>query len=123
MTHRRQEGHAAFSLALPLPAFHASLTRRLGVAFILPEFLSALSPLLLLWSRPEQVPVSAVWLCVGLGAGWMGLTFSWHLPVHRLLAQGDASAQVMRTLLSSHATRTLVQALKCGLLLWMAARR
>jgi len=106
-----------------LPAFHASLSRRLGLAFILPEFLAALAPLLLLWRRPEQVPVSTVWLCVALGAGWMALTFAWHLPVHRLLAQGNVAPEVMRTLLSSHGTRTVLQALKCGLLLWMVARR
>jgi hypothetical protein len=106
-----------------LPAWHASLARRLGLAFIVPEFLSALAPLLLLWRRPEQVPVSAVWLCVALGAGWMVLTFTWHLPAQYLVAQGNASPEVMRPLLASHATRTVLQALKCGLLLWMVARR
>ncbi len=106
-----------------LPAFHASLARRLAVAFILPEFLSALVPLLLLWRRPEQVPVGAVWLCVALGVGWMVLTFAWHLPAQQLVAQGNASPEVMSPLLASHALRTVLQALKCGLLLWMVARR
>jgi len=105
-----------------LPAFHASLSRRLGMAFILPEFLSALSPFLLLWQRPAQAPLGAVWICVALGLLWMALTFTWHLPVHRLLASGDASPAVMSRLLTSHAVRTVFQVLKCGVLLWLVAR-
>jgi hypothetical protein len=102
-----------------LPAFHAALTRRLGVAFILPEFLSFLSLLPLLWRRLEGVPGWAAWTCVALGVAYFAITFGWHLPAHRLLAGGDGSPEVMRALLGSHAVRTVTVALRCGLLLWM----
>jgi hypothetical protein len=105
-----------------LPAFHASLSRRLALAFILPEFLAALSPLLLFWRRPANLSQGMVWLCLGLGMAWLVLTFTWHLPVQPLLAKGDASPEVMHTLLTSHAARTVLQAFKCGLLLWLVSR-
>lgn len=102
-----------------LPAFHASLSQRLGVAFILPEFLAFLSVLPLLRFRPEGVSVAAVWVCVALGVVYFAITFGWHLPAHTRLAEGDASPAVMQQLLTSHAIRTGALALKCGLLLWM----
>ena len=105
-----------------LPAFHASLSRRLALAFILPEFLSALSPLVLFWRRPASVSQGMVWLCLGLGMAWLVLTFTWHLPMQPLLAKGNASPEVMHTLLTSHAVRTVLQAFKCGLLLWLVSR-
>ncbi|HLL52770.1 MAG TPA: hypothetical protein VK447_04430 [Myxococcaceae bacterium] len=105
-----------------LPAFHASLSHRLGLAFIFFEFLAAFAPLLLLSRRPGSTPLWAVWLCVGLGLTWIGMTVVWHLPAHLALSRGDASEGVMRTLLSSHAARTALQAFKCGLMLWLVAR-
>src|SRR5207248_7800675 len=101
-----------------LPAFHAALTRRLAVAFILPELLSFVSLLPLLWRRLEGVPGWAAWTCVGLGVAYFAITFGWHLPAHRLLAGGDGSPEVMRALLGSHAARTVTVAMRCGLLPW-----
>ena len=60
-----------------LSAFHASLSQRLALAFILPEFLSALSPLVLFWRRPASLSSGMVWLCLGLGLAWLVLTFTW----------------------------------------------
>ena len=107
--------------AAALPAFHASLSRRLGVAFILPEFLAFFSVLPLLRWRPAGVSQAAVWSCVALGGVYFALTFGWHLPAHRLLAAGDASEPVMRALLTSHAVRTASLAMKGGVLLWMVS--
>jgi len=104
-----------------LPAFHASLSRRLAVAFIVPEFVSFLSMLPLLRWRPEGVPAAPAWWCAALGVAYFALTFGWHLPAHRLLAGGDASAEVMGALLASHAVRTATVALRCGVLGWMVA--
>lgn len=106
-----------------LPAFHASLTQHLRVAFILPEFLSFFSLVPLLWRRPEAVPGWAAWVVVGLGLVYFALTFLWHLPQHQLLAGGNASPEVMGALMTSHAVRTVTVALRCGVLLWMAAIR
>lgn len=102
-----------------LPAFHAALTRRLPVAFILPEFLSFFSLLPLLWRRPEGTPGWAAWACVALGVMYFAVTFGWHLPAHQFLASGDNSPEVMGALMGSHAVRTVTVALRCGLLLWM----
>ncbi len=102
-----------------LPAFHAALTGRLPVAFILPEFLSFFSLLPLLWRRPEGTPGWAAWTCVALGVAYFALTFGWHLPAHRLLGAGDNSPEVMRALMGSHAARTATVAIRCGLLGWM----
>lgn len=104
-----------------LPALHASLSRRLGLAFILPELLAFLAVLPLLRFRPPRAPAWAVWVCVALGAAYFAVTFGWHLPAHKLLAGGDASPSVMRALLVSHAARATSLALKCGLLVWMAS--
>jgi hypothetical protein len=102
-----------------LPAFHAALTRRLPVAFILPEFLSFFSLLPMLWRRVEGVPGWAAWACVALGVAYFGITFGWHLPAHRLLGAGDGSPEVMGALMTSHAVRTVTVALRCGVLAWM----
>lgn len=106
-----------------LPAFHAAVTQRLRVAFILPEFLSFFSLLPLLWRRPEGVPGWPAWAAVGLGLIYFALTFGWHLPAHGHLARGEASAEVMGALMTSHAVRTVTVALRCGALLWMASIR
>jgi len=103
-----------------LPAFHASLTQHLRVAFILPEFLSFFSLVPLLWRRPEGVPGWAAWAVVGLGLVYFAITFAWHLPQHQRLAGGEGSAEVMGALMASHAVRTVTVALRCGLLVWMA---
>lgn len=110
---------AAGSAALPL--LHTALNRRLGLVFIAPEFLAFLSVLPLLWLRPTRISIGSVWLCVALGVAYFVVTFGWHLPAHKLL-DGDASGQAMQKLLTSHAVRTVVVAIKCGLLLWMIAR-
>lgn len=102
-----------------LPDFHASLSRRLGVAFILPELLSFFWLLPLLRWRPEGVSAASAWACVALGVAYFAITFGWHLPAHRLLANGDASPAAMGALLVSHAVRTASLALRCGLLSWM----
>lgn len=102
-----------------LPALHASLSRRLGLPFILPEFLAFLTVLPLLRLRPPRVPAWAVWACVVLGVVYFAVTFGWHLPAHKLLAGGDDSPGTLQLLLTSHAVRTASLALKCGLLGWM----
>lgn len=104
-----------------LPVLHTALNRRLGLVFIAPEFLAFLAVLPLFWLRPARVAIGSVWLCVALGVAYFVVTFGWHLPAHKLL-DGDTSDQAMRTLLVSHAVRTILVALKCGLLLWMLAR-
>ena len=104
-----------------LPAFHASLSRRLAIVFILPEFLAFLSVLPLFWVRSLRISAWTVWTCVALGVAYFAVTFGWHLPMHKLLAHGDASASTMQLLLGSHAIRTASVALKCGLLVWMLA--
>lgn len=104
-----------------LPALHASLSRRLGLAFILPEFLAFLSVLPLLRLRPPRVPAWSVWACVALGVVYFAVTFGWHLPAHKLLAGGENSPSTLQLLLVSHAVRTASLALKCGLLVWMIA--
>ncbi len=100
-----------------LPVLHAALTRRLGVVFILPEFLALLTLLPLLYWRPVRNEVWRLWVCLGLSIAYFVVTFGWHLPAHKLLASGDVSA--MPTLLESHAVRTIFTALKCALLLGM----
>ncbi len=100
-----------------LPVLHAALTRRLGVVFILPEFLALLTLLPLLYWRPVRNQVGRLWVCLGLSIAYFVVTFGWHLPAHKLLALGDVSA--MPTLLGSHAVRTIFTALKCALLLGM----
>ena len=102
-----------------LPAWHASLSRRLVVAFITPEFLSFLVMLPLLRWRPEGAPASLAWGAVLLGLVYFAITFGWHLPAHRQIAGGDASPEVMGAMLGSHAVRTVALALRCGLLVWM----
>ena len=104
-----------------LPSVHAALTRRLGVVFILPEFLAFLSVLPLFWLRPPELPAVAVWACLALGIAYFVITFGWHLPAHKLLSTGDSSTAALRKLLVSHAARTTTVALKCGILLWMIA--
>jgi hypothetical protein len=104
-----------------LPAFHALVTGRLRVAYILPELLSVLVLVPLLWRRPEGVPAWGAWVALGLGLVYLAITFAWHLPVHRALAGGDASAEVMGALMASHAVRTVTVALRCGVLLWMVS--
>lgn len=105
--------------AASLPALHAAFSRRLGGVFVLPEFLAFLGAIPLLRLRPPSVPAWSVWACLLSGAAYFIVTFGWHLPLHRLLARGDASASVMASLLISHGVRTASLALKCGLLLWM----
>jgi hypothetical protein len=106
-----------------LPAFHASVTQHLRVAFILPEFLSFFSLLPLLWRQPEGVPKWGVWVAVALGLVYFAITFRWHLPQHQRLAGGDASPEVMGVLMASHAVRTVTVALRCAVLLWLVAIR
>ncbi len=100
-----------------LSVLHTALTRRLGVVFILPEFLALLTLLPLLYWRPVHRGVWRLWVCLGLGIGYFIVTFGWHLPAHKLLAAGDASA--MPRLLVSHAVRTIMIAVKCALLIGM----
>jgi len=104
-----------------LPALHAALTHRLGVVFILPEFLAFGLVLPLFYWRPPTIRISILWACLALGIVYFGVTFAWHLPAHKLLALGDASA--MPALLVSHAVRTTSVALKCGLLVWLLRAR
>lgn len=102
-----------------LPALYAALNARLGLSFVLPEFLAFLAVLPLLALRPPRIPARAVWVCIALGVVWFVVTFGWHLPAHKVIAMGDASPPVMQWLLVSHATRTASLALKCGILSWM----
>ncbi|HYV49661.1 MAG TPA: hypothetical protein VFA20_32610 [Myxococcaceae bacterium] len=104
-----------------LPALHASVTGHLRLAFIVPELLSFFAMVPLLWRRPEGVPAWPAWVAVGLGLAYFAITFGWHLPAHGRLARGDASAEVMGALMTSHAVRTVTVALRCGALLWMAS--
>lgn len=103
-----------------LSTVHGALTRRLGIVFILPEFLAFVLVLPLFYWRPAFTRASSLWACVGLGIVYFVVTFGGHLPAHELLALGDASA--LPTLLVSHVVRTLSLGLKCGLLTWMIWR-
>lgn len=102
-----------------LPTLHAALTRRLGVVFIMPEFLALFFLLPLFRWRPANVRPFRLEACLALGFAYFVVTFGWHLPAHKRLALGHAGA--MSILLGSHAVRTLFTALKCGLLLEMIA--
>ncbi|HRI71685.1 MAG TPA: hypothetical protein PK156_45950 [Polyangium sp.] len=104
-----------------LPAVHAGLTRRLGVAFILPELLAFVAVLPLFRWCPSGISKKNLVVCILLGVVYFALTFAWHLPTHKLLSMGNGSA--MPALLASHALRTIVQAVKCGVLVIGFIRR
>jgi len=76
--------------------------------------------LLYAW-RPEGVPLWAVHAGVLLTVGYFAITFGWHLPAHRALANGDNSPEALRPLLGSQWARTAVQFARAGLLLYLSA--
>ena len=104
-----------------LPKIHAAMTGRLGVAFILPEMVAFVSVLPLFRWPLRGLSKTNVALCVFFGVLYFAVTFSSHLPAHKLLSLGDISA--MPALLSSHALRTVVQLVKCGILVAMYPTR
>lgn len=115
-----------FSVAYPmmdalgassLVALHDALQKRLGLPFVAAELFSFLSALALLAKRPRAVPAWAAWACVGLGLLYFSITFGVHLPAHGRVSFGNEDA--MHPLLVSHAARTALVALQCGMLLWM----
>ena len=103
------------------PAYYAAFTSRIAFVVVVPEFVAFLSVVPLFFTRPPHVPPWAVGTTLAAGLAYMLITFGWHLPVHRLLANGDNSAAVVDQLLRTHALRT-VQAAKCALLGWMLVK-
>ena len=93
------------------------------VRYLLWDFGDTLVDQRWMWPNPEGVPGWPAWAAVGLGLVYFAITFGWHLPAHGHLARGEAPAEVMGTLMTSHAVRTVTVALRCGVLLWMASIR
>lgn len=104
------------------PSYYAVFTRSIALPVVIPEFLALLSVIPLFFFRPASVPAWSVAAVLGAGVLYMVITFGWHLPVHRMLANGDNSQSVVDALVRTNGMRTLVQAAKCGLVFWMITR-
>jgi len=107
---------------IEFPKLYGSFTSRIALPVVIPEFLALLSVVPMFWIRPEAVPAWMVWATLGAGVLYMAITFGLHLPVHAVLAKGDNSAPVIASLVRTHALRTIVQAAKCVVVVWMLAR-
>ncbi len=100
--------------AASFPAFHAAHAERITLV-VLPAMLAELACAVWLVARPlEHVSRWAAW--TGLAATvvvWLVTAF-WSVPCHDALARGF-SAEAHRSLLWSHAVRTLLWSLRGGL--------
>lgn len=101
------------------PAYYAAFTSRIAFVVVLPEFLALLSAVPLFFTRDGAW---IAWVALATGAAYMAITFGWHLPVHRALANGDNGPAVVDALLTSNGARTIVQALKCVFVAWVIFR-
>ena len=78
--------------------------------------------LLLSVARPASTPLAAVHVLCAFAVLYFVITFGWHLPAHRALADGKNSPQALSPLLASQWTRTAVQLARVALLGWLGAR-
>jgi hypothetical protein len=103
------------------PAYYSAFTSRIPAPVVIPEFLALLSIVPLLFVD-APVPKWSVWATLAAGIVYMAITFGLHLPVHRALAAGDNSHDIIAALVRTNGYRTIVQLAKCGLVGWMLAR-
>ena len=104
------------------PSVYQALTSRIGLPVVVWEFVALLATVPLYFARPPSTPVWAVHVVIALGLAYFAITFAWHLPSHKALAAGDNSSGAMAPLLTSQWTRTVVQAARAGVLMWLGAR-
>jgi hypothetical protein len=104
------------------PSLYQALTSRLGLPVVIWEFVALLATIPLYFARPSATPLWAVHALLALGIAYFVITFGWHLPSHKALAAGDNSAAALAPLLDSQWVRTLVQAARAGLLMWLGSR-
>ena len=104
------------------PAYYASFTSRIALVVVAPEFLALLSAVPLFFWRSDSLGAWVPWVALGAGVLYMVITFGFHLPVHRALAQGDNGPAVISALLATNGARTILQALKCGFVGWVLSK-
>jgi hypothetical protein len=99
---------------------YSGFTGRIGLPVVSFEFLAFFATLALYAARPDSTPLWAVHVLTVLGLGYFAITFGWHLPAHRPLAAGDNSD--LGALMASQWSRTPLQLVRAGFLLWLCAR-
>ena len=104
------------------PSLYQALTSRIGLPVVVWEFAALLATVPLYFARPASTPLWAVHGLIALGVAYFAITFGWHLPSHKALAAGDNSAEALAPLLTSQWIRTVVQAARAGLLIWLGSR-
>lgn len=99
-------------------AYEAEHTRRMGWLLALPASLEVVTGALLVWVRPDIVPI---WLVVGSGSLlfliWL-LTISVQVPHHVRLSEGHDSRRI-DALVASNRWRTLLWSLRGIGVAWM----
>lgn len=93
--------------------YEAGHTRRIGILLVLPALAEIVTAALLLWSRPQAVPVALV-VAAGamLAAVWI-VTALVHAPLHGRLAAGK-NERLLRRLVATNWARTALWSLRGG---------
>lgn len=101
-------------------AYEAAHTRLTTWVVTPPMVVEAVTGVLLLWRRPEEVRLPLVWTGLGLLAIIWLSTALLQVPQHQILLSGfDPSAH--RTLLLSNWIRTIAWSVRGVLVLWLVA--
>jgi hypothetical protein len=104
-------------------AYHRFISPRVLTFLVAPLLLGTAFTILMLWSRPDGIPVWAVWAAIAAQAVVWVSTVTIQLPIQfQLSDQGLSVALVERLIATNFWLRRIPYAICAGLFLWMAAQ-
>ncbi len=103
--------------------YHRFISPRVVAYLVAPLLLGTAFTIALLWIRPPEIPLAAVWLAIGLQAVvWMS-TVTIQLPIQfALSADGLAVSLIDRLIETNLWFRRIPYGVCAGVFLWMASR-
>lgn len=99
--------------------YHRFYSRSIPLVVIVPGFACFLAPLVLVFARPDVVPLWAVWLNVTLGLASLLVTIVLEIPRHTRLENDGKSERIIGQLIRYNWPRTFAISGQGGLALWL----
>jgi hypothetical protein len=100
-------------------SYHAAHWQKIRYVVFVPAGLALVGAVLLIFSKPADIPVWSVWPGLGLQVAMYAATVAWWAPMQVRLQKGGNSPILLRRLIGSHWVRTGLITLYGALVLWM----
>lgn len=103
--------------------FHQFISPRVLTYLVAPLLLGTVFTILLLWFRPLAIPISAIWLAIGLQVIVWISTVAIQVPIQIHLSADGLSLPLIERLMETNFWLRRIPYTACaGLFLWMASR-